>query len=202
MKNLIVIILFTATSLGATSQQYGWTDISANMPALGGFTDVHFIGNEGWITGGNDQVFYTPDGGNTFVIQSLPPQPGNFGITSSVFMKDNMEGYVVTYSGEINKTDDGGASWTTLHEPGGVLNSVHFPPNSDTGYACGGNGTIWSFDGLGITDISPSGFSTNLQSICFPVNNDDGKVCGQTTIARYKNESWSNLQFYDCKLAR
>jgi len=77
MKNLIVIILFTATSLGATSQQYGWTDISANMPALGGFTDVHFIGNEGWITGGNDQVFYTPDGGNTFVIQSLPPQPGN-----------------------------------------------------------------------------------------------------------------------------
>jgi len=112
-------------------------------------------------------------------------------------MKNNQEGYVVTYSGEINKTDNGGTTWTTLHEPGGGFNSVHFPPNSDTGYACGSNGKVWMFDDTSITDISPSGVHTNLQSICFPEDNTEGKVCGQTTIARYKNNTWANLQFYD-----
>jgi photosystem II stability/assembly factor-like uncharacterized protein len=142
-------------------------------------------------------VFYTSDGGNTFQIQALPE---NAGITSSIFMKNNQEGYVVTFTGKIVKTENGGTNWNMLHEPGGVLNSVHFPPDSDTGYACGGNGTIWSFDDSGITDISPSGVATNLQSICFPVNNDDGKVCGETTIRRYLNNSWNNLQFYDATL--
>ena len=53
------------------------------------------------------------------------------------------------------------------------------------------------FDDASITDISPSDNASNLQSICFPVDNKDGKVCGQTTIARYKNNTWNNLQFYN-----
>ena len=116
-------------------------------------------------------------------------------------MKNNLNGYVVTYSGKILKTDVGGTIWTTLHEPGGALNSVHFPPNSDTGYACGINGTVWVFDDASITDISPPDNASNLQSICFPSDNNDGKVCGETTIARYKNNTWNNLQFYDASLS-
>jgi len=198
MKKLLLLFSFAFGLFSFTlAQEYGWTDISANLPAQGGFNDVHFIGNEGWITGGNDQVFYTPDGGETFVTQDLPPLPGNEGITSSIFMKNSEEGYVVTYSGEINKTDDGGTNWTTLHEPGGALNSVHFPPSSNTGYACGTNGTVYMFDDTSITDMSPPDNASNLQSICFPADNNDGKVCGQTTIARYKNNSWSNLQLYN-----
>jgi len=199
MKKFHILFLLFALCPAphALCQQYGWTDLSANMPALGGFTDVHFIGNEGWIAGGNSEVFYTPDGGGTFQIQALPE---NSGITSSIFLKNNMEGYVVTFRGKIVKTENGGTNWTMLHEPGGVLNSVHFPPDSDTGYTCGSNGTVWAFDDVSITDISPNANVSNLQSICFPEDNSDGKVCGQTTIARYKNESWSNLQFYDCTL--
>jgi photosystem II stability/assembly factor-like uncharacterized protein len=201
MKKPVLLLIFAIGLFTFTlAQQYGWTDISANLPAQGSFNDVQFIGDEGWITGGNDQVFYTSDGGETFVVQDFPPLPGNEGITSSIFMKNNEEGYVVTYSGEINKTDNSGANWSLLHDPGGVFNSVHCPPGSDTCYACGGNGTVYSFTNTGITDISPSGVSTNLQSICFPENNSDGKVCGQTTIARYKNSTWNNLQFYDCTL--
>ena len=151
--------------------------------------------NEVWITGwGDGEVFYSPDGGETFQIQQLPL---NSGISSSVFMKNNLSGYVVTFLGNILKTDDGGTNWTTLHEPGGALNSVHFPPSSNTGYACGTNGTVWMFDDTSITDMSPPDNASNLQSICFPADNNDGKVCGQTTIARYKNNSWSNLQLYN-----
>jgi hypothetical protein len=112
-------------------------------------------------------------------------------------MKNNLEGYVVTFSGKIVKTENGGTNWSMLHEPGGVLNSVHFPPNSDTGYTCGANGTVWSFDDASITDISPSGASVNLQSICFPEDNSDGKVLGEVYIGRYKGNTWNNLQFYD-----
>ena len=202
MKTIAILLLCSLLTLhcSLSAQQYGWTDISANMPAQGGFTDVQFIGDEGWITGGKDQVFYTSDGGETFVVQDLPPLPGNEGITSSIFMRNNEEGYVVTYSGEINKTDNSGATWYLLHDPGGVLNSVHCPPGSDTCYACGGNGTVYSFTNTSITDISPPSNASNLQSICFPENNSDGKVCGETTIARYKNNTWSNLQFYDATL--
>lgn len=194
MKKFLLLTFTLCLSTFAFAQQYGWTDISANLPQYSNYNDVHFIGDEGWITGWNDGLLYTPDGGETFQIQTLPE---NSGISSSIFMKSNEEGYVVTYSGNILKTDNGGTTWTTLHEPGNGLNSVHFPPNSDTGYACGSNGTIWSFDDTSITDISPSGVSTNLQSICFPVDNSDGKVCGETTIARRKNNTWKNLQFYD-----
>ena len=189
---LLTFVIFLSTF--AFSQQYGWTDISANMPELGGFNDVHVIGDEIWITGGNAEVFYSPDGGETFQIQSLPE---NSGITSSIFMKNNQEGYVVTFSGNILKTENGGITWVILHEPGGALNSVHFPPNSNTGYTCGTNGTVWQFDDVSITDISPSNNASNLQSICCPVDNTDIKLCGQTTIARHKNNTWANLQFYD-----
>ena len=46
------------------------------MPILVGFNDVHFFGNEGWITGGNDQMFYTPDGGETLLPRIYPRTPG------------------------------------------------------------------------------------------------------------------------------
>ncbi len=198
MKKLILFYILTFVISQITfAQNYGWTDISANLPQYSNYNDVHFIGEEGWITGWNDGLLYTPDGGETFQIQQLP---ANSGITSSVFMKNNQEGYVVTFLGNILKTDNGGTIWTTLHEPGGGLNSVHFPPNSDTGYACGTNGTVWMFDNISITDISPPDNTSNLRSICFPTDNNDGKVCGQTTIARRKNNTWSNLQFYDSSL--
>ena len=198
MKKLILFCILTFVISQMTfSQEYGWTNISANLPEYANYNDVHFIGDEGWITGWNDGLLYTPDGGETFQIQTLPE---NSGISSSVFMKNNQKGYVVTFLGDILKTNDGGTTWTTLHEPGGGFNSVHFPPNSNTGYACGSGGNTWSFDDVSITDISPPANVSNLQSICFPVNNADGKICGETTIARYKNNTWANLQFYDCTI--
>jgi photosystem II stability/assembly factor-like uncharacterized protein len=180
---------FTAT-MTAT---HGWQNITNHTSEYLSIHDLHFIGQEGWLAGGNDRVYYTPDGGETFQIQALPE---NSGITSSIFMKNNLEGYVVTFSGKIVKTENGGTNWSMLHEPGGVLNSVHFPPDSDTGYTCGANGTVWSFDDAGITDISPTGVSVNLQSICFPEDNSEGKVLGEVYIGKYKENTWNNLQFY------
>ena len=52
-KQILLYILTLGMLTSSYTQQYGWTDISANMPELGGFNDIHVIGNEIWITGGN-----------------------------------------------------------------------------------------------------------------------------------------------------
>ena len=195
MKRFLLLFSFAfGLFTFSLAQQYGWTDISANLPEYANYNDVHFIGDEGWITGWNDGLLYTPDGGETFQIQTLPE---NSGISSSVFMKNNQEGYCVTYSGDILKTGDGGSSWNTLYELGGTLNSVHFPPSSSTGYTCGENGKVYSFSNTDIVDISPAGIVSSLQSICFPVDTSEGKLCGQNIIRRYFNDTWDNLQYFD-----
>ncbi|MBU2652223.1 MAG: DUF1566 domain-containing protein [Bacteroidetes bacterium] len=181
---------FTA-SLTAT---HGWRNLRNNLPESGGIRDMHFIGQKGWLAGGADKMYYTPDGGETFEIQYLPEKAG---ITTSICMKNIMEGYVVTANGVILKTINGGSEWNIIHEPGGVLNAITFPPASDTGYTCGSNGTIWAFDDNTITNISPAGVSDDLLSVSFPESNGDGKVCGHTTIRRFFNSTWNNLQFYD-----
>jgi len=195
MKKLLLLLIFTFyLLLFSFSQEYGWTDISANLPQYSNYNDVHFIGDEGWITGWNDGLLYTPDGGKTFQIQTLPE---NSGISSSIFMKSSQVGYVVTFLGNILKTTDGGTTWTTLHEPGGGLNSVHFPPTLDKGFACGNNGKIWSFDDLSIMDISVEGLTIALMSIMFPENSSEGKLCGEATIRRWLNNIWNNMQIFD-----
>jgi photosystem II stability/assembly factor-like uncharacterized protein len=198
MKKLTLLFTFSfCLYTFVFPQQYGWIDISDNLPETPNLSDVFFVSDdEGWITGWNDGLLYTPDGGEIFQIQSLPD---NSGISSSVFMKSNQEGYVVTYSGNILKTDDGGTNWIMLHEPGGTLNSVHFPPTSTTGYTCGENGKVYSFSNAAfdIADISPAGIVSSLQSITFPIDTSEGKLCGQNIIRRYLSGSWDNLQFFD-----
>jgi hypothetical protein len=110
-------------------------------------------------------------------------------------MKNNHEGYVVTYSGNILKTDDGGTNWSMLHEPGGTLNSIHFPPTLDIGYTCGNNGTIYAFTDSSFVDMTI--VTSNLRSIFFPVNSSEGKLCGDSIIRRYLNGTWNNIQIFD-----
>ena len=86
MKKLILYTLSFLLCTFSFAQEYGWTNISANIPEQSVLTDVQFILEEGWIPGGNAKVYYTPDGGNTFQIQELPE---NSGIASSIFMKSN-----------------------------------------------------------------------------------------------------------------
>lgn len=50
------------------------------------------------------------------------------------------------------KTADGGTNWSALFEPGGTLNSVHFPPTMDKSFACGNDVKIWTFDDFSIMD--------------------------------------------------
>ena len=148
------------------AQQYGWVDLSANIPLQGNLKDVYFIGEKGWIVGGNDKLLYSTDGGLSFSIQTLPV---NAGITESIAMRSTTEGYLVTTSGNVfHSLDAGNGNWQEIANTGGALFSVCFPPEpATTGFTCGNAGRIWSITGDNVT------FSTNistytLTSICFP----------------------------------
>jgi len=89
MKKIVLLsILSYGVILVSYSQQFGWKDISANVPEFEGytypriFTDVFFISDEeGWITtstsgGASDSsyILHTTNGGETFEMQknSIP----------------------------------------------------------------------------------------------------------------------------------
>jgi photosystem II stability/assembly factor-like uncharacterized protein len=198
MKKL-ALLLFTLHSLLFTvhcslAQQYGWIDLSANIPDSNmvnkNLSDICFIGQEGWIAGSYDvaKVYYTPDGGQTFISQSLPANSGN--VAMSICMRTPQDGYLVTNTGRVLHTADGGNQWITIATGLGLLYSISFPPLPDTsGYICAGfGGKVCRVTGNTITIE----FTTpaTLTSVVFPVNSTEGWVCGGTVIRHRNSTGW------------
>ncbi len=98
-QSILILVLLVVSSSLASAQTYGWVDWCVHIPEQVGLTDVHFIGNEEWITGGNGKLYHTTDGGQTFTIQTLPSLAG---ISNSVFIRSLTEGYAVTSTGSIS----------------------------------------------------------------------------------------------------
>jgi len=147
MKNSRILLLLFALSptLLALGQQYGWKDLSANIPIEAELTDVYFISDdEGWITTlyADPIILHTTDGGITFEQQQVPLD----GDLLAIHMLDNMHGYCGISSGFIFMTEDGGANWNILASMG-TLTDISFPPDANpddpVGYACGDFGNVW-----------------------------------------------------------
>jgi photosystem II stability/assembly factor-like uncharacterized protein len=200
MKKLVFIPIFALCALhSALSQQYGWIDLSANIPAsVNNIRDAFFIGEEGWISGGYSSqvtIYHTSDGGQSFTSQNVPAGSGNEAL--SIFMRSPLEGYMVTNTGHILKTADGGNNWSTIGTGMGLLYSVSFPPLPEpTGYACSGNGSVYKITGSVIMqDHHLTGAS--YYSVCFPLNSDEGWVCGGTVIQHKTAAGWQDDQNYN-----
>jgi photosystem II stability/assembly factor-like uncharacterized protein len=193
MKNLLAIILLTATSLGASSQQYGWKDIGANIPgdSLGhDLSDVFFVtDNEGWITSSTHaEIYHTADGGETFEVQTTP-----LGATIAIHMLDENHGYAGGDGGWIYKTENGGDEWTMLGSIGTKVLDISFPPGTSPdnpiGYACGGSGNVWEITSI-LTNLN-SGSSSDFSGISAPsVNNV--LVCGGNRVYYYDGFTFVN----------
>jgi hypothetical protein len=137
---------------------YGWTDISENLFQVGNaagnyLSDMFFIGQEGWVTSGNDfpEVYHTTDGGETWEVQnSLVP-------TYAVTMLSAEVGYIGggSSTGMIMKTTNGGTNWTFHGLTQGKVYDMSFPPGSTSGISCGANGS-WAW-------ITPTGTTNGAQ---------------------------------------
>jgi photosystem II stability/assembly factor-like uncharacterized protein len=184
---LTIILLFILCSTAGFAQQYGWVNISNNLPNSTGtvtLPDMYWINdNEGWICSGiNGEIYHTTDGGQNFTIQTTQYY------TNAIHMLNSSEGYAGGLNGRVYRTTNGGGTWTVLGSIGSSLRSISFPPSSTTGYCCGDIGKIYSITSTGVSSMS-SGITSNLLSISFP-SSSLGWTCGSSLILNY-NGIWS-----------
>jgi photosystem II stability/assembly factor-like uncharacterized protein len=165
----------------AFSQEYGWKDISANIPTYTDLSDVFFVSDdEGWITSSfHAEIYHTTDGGETFEIQSTQYP------TIAIKMLDSVNGYS-GYS-RIYMTTDGGKNWIAIdYTP---LLDLDFVTTSQ-GYASGDHGTVFSITPEGATNLNCQSNST-LSGISAPSVNNVW-VCGGNRIYYYNGIDFTN----------
>jgi len=188
---LTIILLCILCSTAGVAQQYGWVNISNNLPsATNNLSDLFFTSsNEGWIcTTDANRIYHTSDGGSSFTSQST-----NY-YTKAIYMLNKTTGYAGGYNGYVFKTTDG-TTWTSIGSIGKTLTSISFPPASATGYCCGYGGKIYSILPSGTLSAMATSVSSNLAAISFP--GSQGRVCGENVILHYNETSWLGNQSYN-----
>ena len=145
MKKLILLINLALCTLHfAFAQQYGWKNISANLPTfyndtviinggadtlIANISGISFLDdNHGWICtyhpfdGEPSAVLETTDGGRTWTEHSAPLAGHD------IYMINAENGYFGAYNGMIYKTADGGETWTYHGHLTVALYDLEFPP--------------------------------------------------------------------------
>ncbi len=181
------IILFNIFNFGffiiSFSQQYGWTDISANIPTEADLSDVFFVSDdEGWISVSSDAIIlHTTDGGETFEVQTTQYP------TEAIYMIDENEGYSGGANGRVYRTTDGGENWIAIGSIGVTLTDIDFA-TSTQGYCCGDNGQVHSITPQGVTNLN-SGLASDLAGVCSPSINNVW-ICGGNNIVHFDGANW------------
>jgi len=197
--------LFALCTLNyALAQQYGWQNISANLPdfpydttiinngedtIVANFQGMCFINdNEGWISTyhpwyDSAVILHTTDGGSSWEVQMVEYP------VVAIEMLSATEGYAAANLGMIYHTLNGGDTWE-FHGSTFALSlaDMDFPPGSDTGYVCGQNGALFRITPEGIEDIY-TGTISNKDAIHF-ISPNQGWVCGESVVQEYKNGEW------------
>jgi len=187
-KFLLVLILnFSFLTVNCFSQQYGWVDISSNLPTSIGtasLSDMNWLNeNEGWIcSSALGEIYHTTDGGQTFETQTTQFY------TNAIYMLNSFIGYAGGQQGRVYKTTDGGTNWFVHGSIGNTLLDIDFPPNSESGYCCGDAGKIYKITSSGVSSMS-SGISSNLRSISFS-SAENGWTCSGGYILHFDGNSW------------
>jgi photosystem II stability/assembly factor-like uncharacterized protein len=190
---LLVIFNFSFLTFNCYSQQYGWVDISNNLPSSNGtasLSDMYWISdNEGWICSGDvGEIYHTTDGGLSYTIQTTQY------LTYAIHMLNSLVGYSGGLNGRVYKTTDGGTNWVVHGSIGSTLIDIDFPPNSDSGYCSGMTGKIYKITPTGISAMY-TGLNSDLYSICLPTTKQ-GWACGGTIIVHFNNGIWNTDQAY------
>ncbi len=186
MKKLLLLFTFAFGLLTfSQAQQYGWTDISANIPGTPDLSDVFFVSDdEGWISvSSGPEIYHTTDGGETFEIQT-----NQFSTAlEAIYMIDENEGFTGGGSGFVYRTTDGGENWNFHGTIPSTLSDMDFA-SSTQGYACGDNGAVFSITPQGVTNLN-SGLNSNLSGISSP-SVDKVWICGNGTISHYNGTTF------------
>jgi len=182
----MAILMLLVTDSSSFAQQYGWVNISNNLPNSTGtvsLSDMYWLNdNEGWIcSSATGEIYHTTDGGSTFTTQTTQYY------TNAIHMLSSTEGYAGGLNGRVYRTTDGGTTWNVLGSIGGTLLSISFPPSSTTGYCSGYTGRIYRITSTGVSSMT-SGVTVNLASVSFP--GSQGWICGEDVIEHFDGTNW------------
>ena len=148
IKYFFISVVVLCSSVGSLFAQTGWVQI--NNPIKGRLEDISFLNaNEGYLLGQNE-LFFTKDGGTTWEKKNLPDNLGYLVHFSTV-----ANGLVATQNGgKLFQTIDSGSTWVERIIPSQVRISQFNFPNPTFGYM----GTICS----------------NCTTLMLPFTNDGG----------------------------
>jgi|JI10StandDraft_1071094.scaffolds.fasta_scaffold16083_6 photosystem II stability/assembly factor-like uncharacterized protein len=142
----------------------------------GGILKICFVNStHGWFMN-NSAIYSTTDGGVTWVAKTNPSASTHL----SMVFTDQNTGYVVDAYGQVNKTIDGGTTWSTQTLTGltgyNEINVYFF--NATTGWIVSTGGFIFKTTDAGATWIAQtSGTTQTLRDVCF-INANKGFACG------------------------
>jgi len=200
-------LLFALCTLNfALAQQYGWTDISGNLPdfykdtviinggadtLIANISGISFLDdNHGWIStyhpfdGEPSAVLETTDGGQTWIEHSAPFAG------QDIYMIDENNGYFGAYNGMIFRTTDGAETWTFHGHLTVALYDLEFPPRpAQTGYAGGKDGHLSLITPEGLVPFS-LGLNGSVYSISFPDEEHGWALLDYQLIIRYVDGEW------------
>ncbi len=204
--NKLTFLLFCSlfTVHCSLSQQYGWKNISANLPDLPNDTVIigtdtmvamiraaHFLDDsEGWIvittTIDSSYILHTDNGGDSWEHRYTHQTAFN-----DIHMRDQNTGYTGGQDGGIiYKTVDGGYTWNFHWTLGTTLAEIEFPPlPADTGYACGMNGSLMMITPSGGTPVDVN-VNSDLHGLSFPINSNQGWLSGWNIVRHYMDGNW------------
>ena len=165
------------------SQEYGWTDISANIPTEADLSDVFFVSDdEGWISVSSDAIIlHTTDGGASFEIQTTQTS------LEAIYMINQSEGYTGGGSGFVYKTSNGGVNWDFFGSMASTLTDMDFA-TSTQGYACCDGGAVFSIGGT-VNNLN-SGQAIPFSGISSS-SVDNVWVCGGSSILFYNGSTFT-----------
>jgi photosystem II stability/assembly factor-like uncharacterized protein len=186
MKKIILLSTFAFFLLPFSfSQQYGWIDISANVPGDPDLSDVFFVSDdEGWITSSSQaEIYHTTDGGATFEVQT-----NQFSTSlQAIYMINENKGYAGGATGFVYRTIDGGENWTFHGAISSTLTDIDFG-SATQGYVCGDGGAVFSITPQGVSNLN-TGQTIPFSGISSPSDNKV-YVCGGGSIMFYSSEEW------------
>ncbi len=204
MKNFLIMLFVVLTFIFNQSfgQNYGWINISANLPdypfdttiinngadtIYASFSDISFINdNEGWVSTWHPweqdsaAILHTIDGGDSWEVQMI------FRACTVIHMVNESLGWAGTDHGLIFMTTDGGENWSVQGVTGGNITNISFVPGTDTGYLC-------TYDATFMHRVNPGGVNPiNLGgpgwwvSISAP-SNERIWISGNTSVECYED---------------
>ncbi len=158
------------------------------------YTNVYDGSYYAFLVGGNSQIKWSPDAGQSWYNQAAPFSSDNL---KSLWFLNALTGWAVGDWGIIYNTTNGGQQWNYVEgDPSNPNYTGVCFVDPDTGFVCGDQGAIYQTpDGGATWNKQTTGTSNNINDILFTSASTGWAVGNNGTILFTKNAgtNWSSL---------